>query len=231
MPKHKPKRSAPTLDMTAMCDVAFLLLTFFMLTAKMKPTEQVPVDTPTSISETKLPDVGTCAILVGKEGDVYLDMVGAQTRRALITEMNSSFSLGLNAEEINRFVNIGGIGCSRQNLKKFLTMDAADKADLAKLTFEERTKRGFGGIPIDTADINKSELADWLHRSRTAQFNYKKKRMEEGDNSIKDYAYVVKADKDTPYPAIRKVINTLTDIGINKFNLITSQEGKPGGEE
>ena len=30
MPKNKPKRSAPTIDMTAMCDVAFLLLTFFM---------------------------------------------------------------------------------------------------------------------------------------------------------------------------------------------------------
>ena len=39
MPKHKPKRSAPSIDMTAMCDVAFLLLTFFMLTAKAKPQE------------------------------------------------------------------------------------------------------------------------------------------------------------------------------------------------
>ena len=59
MPKHKPKRSAPTIDMTAMCDVAFLLLTFFMLTAKAKPQELVVVDTPSSISETKLPDAGT----------------------------------------------------------------------------------------------------------------------------------------------------------------------------
>lgn len=70
MPKHKPKRSAPSIDMTAMCDVAFLLLTFFMLTAKAKPQETVIVDTPTSISETKLPDAGTLTILVDKTGKV-----------------------------------------------------------------------------------------------------------------------------------------------------------------
>ena len=71
MPKHKPKRGAPSIDMTAMCDVAFLLLTFFMLTAKAKPQEAVIVDTPTSISETKLPDVNTLTVLVSKEGNVF----------------------------------------------------------------------------------------------------------------------------------------------------------------
>ena len=66
MPKHKPARKAPSIDMTAMCDVAFLLLTFFMLTAKMKPQETVVIDTPSSISETKLPEAGTLTILIGK---------------------------------------------------------------------------------------------------------------------------------------------------------------------
>ena len=53
MPKVKPVRHTPLVDMTAMTDVAFLLLTFFMLTAKMKPQEPVVIDTPSSISEIK----------------------------------------------------------------------------------------------------------------------------------------------------------------------------------
>ncbi len=81
--------------MTAMCDVAFLLLTFFMLTAKAKPQETVIVDTPSSISETKLPDAGTLTILVGKDGKVFLDMVGQHTRLELIKSVSSRFQLGL----------------------------------------------------------------------------------------------------------------------------------------
>ena len=51
MPQVKAKRQSVSLDMTAMCDVAFLLLTFFMLTAKFKPEEAVTIAPPSSISE------------------------------------------------------------------------------------------------------------------------------------------------------------------------------------
>jgi biopolymer transport protein ExbD len=84
MPKVKAARKSTHIDMTAMTDVAFLLLTFFMLTAKMKPTEPVKVDTPSSISETKLPDANTIMILVDNKGKVYLDMAGSKTRYELI---------------------------------------------------------------------------------------------------------------------------------------------------
>jgi biopolymer transport protein ExbD len=217
MPKHKPKRSGPSLDMTAMCDVAFLLLTFFILTAKAKPQETVTVDTPSSISEAKLPEVGTLTILVSKEGNVYLDPAGAPARRALISTMNTQYNMGLSTVEQNKFVNMGSFGAPTGDFKRMLAADGPDRAKLAT------------GIPIDTADINKSELAAWLHQARLAQFNYKKEAIAEGKNpdEVKEYAIVVKADKDTPYAAIEKVINTLTDINLNKFNLITSQEGDP----
>jgi biopolymer transport protein ExbD len=73
---------------------------------------------------------------------------------------------------------------------------------------------------VDTADINKSELADWVHNARIAQF-----RMKQEGKVTDEYVIVVKADKNTPYPAVQRVINTLTDINVNKFNLITSMEG------
>ncbi len=209
MPKHKPKRGAPSVDMTAMTDVAFLLLTFFMLTAKAKPQELVVVDTPTSISETKLPDAGTLTILVDKTGKIFLDMAGSHTRMSLIDDVNSRYSLGLTDKEKLIFANLGSFGVPRNRLKQYINTEPA-----------ERAKFPTDGIPVDSLDVNKSELADWVHNARLAQFRMK------NEGKVKDeYVMVVKADQDTPYPAVQKVINTLTDINVNKFNLITSAEG------
>jgi biopolymer transport protein ExbD len=209
MPKNKPKRSAPSIDMTAMCDVAFLLLTFFMLTAKAKPQETVVIDTPSSISETKLPDAGTLTIMVNKDGKVFMDMAGQHTRLSLIDDINSRFQLGLNDQQKMKFANLGSFGVPRAELRKYLDLSPAD-----------RNTYPSSGIPIDTADINKSELADWIHNARLAQFRMKQ------EGKVKDeYVMIVKADQTTPYPAVQKVINTLTDINVNKFNLITSMEG------
>lgn len=209
MPKNKPKRSAPSIDMTAMCDVAFLLLTFFMLTAKAKPQETLVIDTPSSISETKLPDAGTLTVLIGKDGKIFLDMAGQHTRLSLIDDINSRFQLGLNAEQKMKFANVGSFGVPRNRLKQYLDLPPA-----------ERNKFPSEGIPVDTVDINKSELADWIHNARLAQFRMK------NEGKVKDeYVMIVKADQNTPYPAVQRVINTLTDINVNKFNLITSMEG------
>lgn len=210
MPKHKPKRSAPTIDMTAMCDVAFLLLTFFMLTAKAKPQEAVIVDTPSSISETKLPEAGTLTILISKEGKIFLDMAGSHTRMSLIDDVNSRYQLGLSDKEKLVFANLGSFGVPRNRLKQYIDTNPGERVNFPA-----------EGIPVDTTDINKSELADWVHNARLAQF-----RMKQEGKVKEEYVMVVKADKDTPYPAVQKVINTLTDINVNKFNLITSSEGK-----
>ncbi|MBL7808595.1 MAG: biopolymer transporter ExbD [Saprospiraceae bacterium] len=209
MPKNKPKRSAPSIDMTAMCDVAFLLLTFFMLTAKAKPQETVVIDTPSSISETKLPDAGTLTIMVSNEGKVFMDMAGQHTRLSLIDDINSRYQLGLNDQQKMKFANLGSFGVSRAELKKYIDLPPAERATYPS-----------SGIPIDTVDVNKSELADWIHNARLAQFRMKQ------EGKVKDeYVMIVKADQNTPYPAVQKVINTLTDINVNKFNLITSMEG------
>ena len=68
MPKVKVPRKSTSVDMTAMTDVAFLLLTFFMLATKFKPDEPVVVDTPSSISEIKLPESGIMQITIDKQG-------------------------------------------------------------------------------------------------------------------------------------------------------------------
>jgi biopolymer transport protein ExbD len=64
MPKVKIARKSTLVDMTAMCDVAFLLLTFFMLTTKFKPNDPVVVDMPKSVYEIKLPQSDIMTITV-----------------------------------------------------------------------------------------------------------------------------------------------------------------------
>jgi len=210
MPKHKPKRGAPAIDMTAMCDVAFLLLTFFMLTAKAKPQETLVIDTPSSVSQTKLPDAGTLTILVGKDGKIFLDMTGQHTRKSLIDDVSSRHQIPMSEEEKIEFANSGSFGVPRSQLRQWLNLDKADRDKIST------------GIPVDTVDVNKSELADWIHNARLAQF-----RMKQEGKVKEEYVMVVKADKDTPYPAIQKVVNTLVDINVNKFNLITNMEEDP----
>ncbi|MEK6551819.1 MAG: biopolymer transporter ExbD [Bacteroidota bacterium] len=72
MPRIKKKRVSIRIDMTPLVDVAFLLLTFFMLTTQFKPAEDVEVVFPYSHSEIKLPESNTMLIYVSKDGKLFL---------------------------------------------------------------------------------------------------------------------------------------------------------------
>ena len=74
MPKVKIPRKSTTIDMTAMVDVSFLLLTFFMLTTQFKSDDSLIVDTPSSISEIKLPDTDILNITVDAAGKVFFSI-------------------------------------------------------------------------------------------------------------------------------------------------------------
>ena len=70
MGKVKVKKSDTFIDMTPMSDVMTLLLTFFMLTSTFVKNEPVKVNTPGSVSETKVPENGVLTILVSPEKDL-----------------------------------------------------------------------------------------------------------------------------------------------------------------
>jgi biopolymer transport protein ExbD len=66
------KRIAIRIDMTAMCDVAFLLLIFFMSTTQFKPPEAVAVRLPVSSSEIHIPETNTIVLTVTRDGRILV---------------------------------------------------------------------------------------------------------------------------------------------------------------
>lgn len=88
MPRIKKKRVAVRIDMTPLVDVAFLLLTFFMLTTQFKPPEEVEIALPLSHSEIKLPESNTMTINIGKDGKLYLGFDSAILMERMFGQAN-----------------------------------------------------------------------------------------------------------------------------------------------
>ncbi len=88
MPKFKPHRQGYRIDMTPLVDVAFLLLTFFMLTTTFKPTEEVTIVLPSSHSEFKLPESDVMTIEISKDGRLFLGVDSQILRGRLFGKAN-----------------------------------------------------------------------------------------------------------------------------------------------
>lgn len=195
MAVKKSIRHRPVIDMTPMVDLGFLLVTFFMMTTQFAPTDLVSVAIPHSTSEIKLPESNTATILISKEGNVYFRMDGTRNQRSLGVKLNEAYNLGLTEGEIDKFSVSIGFGMPLAGIKEFL-----------QLSETEQKNMNLSGIPVETG---KNELADWLMYARIAN---------------QKATFVVKADKATPYPVVKRVMDTLQDHNINRFGLITDTE-------
>lgn len=206
MPKLKMPRKSTNVDMTAMCDVAFLLLTFFMLATKFKPDEPVTVVTPNSISEIPLPDVDIMMITVDPKGRVFFSVDNPNIRAGVINDMNEYKGLGLSPAEINSFKYGASVGVPLNQLKSYLAAPPGAQKDFDKTA---------PGIPTDTvADSDANELGAWIRVAR---------------NNNPQLRITIKADAEASYPNIQKVIKTLEGWKIFKFNLITGLKAVPTG--
>jgi biopolymer transport protein ExbD len=204
MPKVKMARKSTLVDMTAMCDVAFLLLTFFMLATKFKPDEPVTVVTPSSINTKMLPDSDVIMLTIDDKGRVFFSMDGQPKRQKLIEDLNTQFKLGLDGREINNFIIGASVGTELKNLKAYLGMKPAERKASGLET----------GIPTDSAN---NEIATWIEYARSAQ----------GGNPRLQYC--IQADNNTPYPKIKDVLEAFKKKGIQKLNLVTNLEAPPPG--
>ena len=197
----KMTKKSLTTDMTAMCDVAFLLLTFFILTATSKIPEALPVDMPSSTVQSKLPETDLATLTVGK-GKVFFDLKGKEVRIQTLEKMAEKYGLQFTDEDKKEFSLMEGFGVDIASLKSIIEMEHADRAKVSQ-----------PGIPKDSLN---NQLADWLRISRQANI----------DVNDKDLEIAIKGDSKEEYPAIRKVMDILQDQGINSFSLVTGLRGK-----
>jgi len=193
--------------MTAMCDVAFLLLTFFMLATKFKPDEPVVVRTPSSISEIPQPE-NSILLTVDPDGRVYFDYDNKKAKRMLIETVSREKQLNLTEAQMQSFVNGASFGLPFNQMKSYLDIPPMEQKTFA-----------FTGIPIDTSYVAETnELGYWVQAARFAG-------QEEGHAP----RICIKCDAATAYPKVKDVIKTLTKNNIDRFNLLTSLEAVPEG--
>jgi biopolymer transport protein ExbD len=207
MAKIKMSKKATSIDMTAMCDVAFLLLTFFILTATAKAPEALPVDTPSSTVQTKLPETGLVMLTVGKnEGkeQVFYGMKDRDIRSGALDYMAQKYQIEFTDKEKEQFMLVDEFGVPLEGLKQLLSMKAADRVKSGVQT----------GIPCDS--IN-NQLQDWIQGARQANID---------NGGTKELQFAIKGDAKELYPQIKRVMDILQDQKINSFNLVTGLRGK-----
>ena len=227
MGKVKIKRKSTLIDMPAMSDVTVLLLTFFMLTSTFLQKEPIIVNTPSSVSEIKVPDQNLVTILISPKGQVFLSISGdgdttyssENVRKELLVNVMAEYNkyrknkVQFTQKQVNTFARCASFGYPIAQLPEFLDQDVTKQDELL-----DPQKNGQSGIPVDmNQDLDHpNEFQMWmraLYSSSNANLI----------STIKDgKGIAIKADKDTPYSVVNVVMDNLQTLKMNKFSLMTA---------
>jgi biopolymer transport protein ExbD len=209
MGRAKIPRKSTNIDMTAMCDVAFLLLSFFILATKFKPPEALTVVTPSSVSSKVAPDKKVVLITMDHDGKVYFSVSDddKNKKKDIIDAVNTAKNLNLtDAEKKNFYLNPSAyIGVPFSQLKSYL--------DLAPEQVKDAKQPG-----IPTVDSTNNELIDWMRATVTAFQGDKMNILVKGDDAAK-------------YPSFQGVIIAFKKNDQLKFQLVTNPVTAPPGSE
>ncbi|RYY48587.1 MAG: biopolymer transporter ExbD [Chitinophagaceae bacterium] len=208
MPKVKIPRKSTIVDMTAMCDVAFLLLSFFILATKQKPPEVMAVNPPNSISAKAAPDK-SILITMTKDGRAFISIGDDTKKQEILENVNLTNALGLTPAELAKWKKEEFYGLPLGQVKS--SMALAEPIKPASLP----------GIPI--MDSTKNELETWL-RSVTNVYAG-------GDQSKLQEMLLIKGDGEALYPVFNNVKRAFKKNKLYKFRIVTNGESVPVGSE
>ena len=182
MPKVKIPRKSTSVDMTAMCDVAFLLLTFFILTTKFRPQEAVTIDIPSSTAQIPIPEKDIMMFQIAPDGRLFFGLDDQNTRLKLLERLSTTYELTLTQDQKDAFRLIETWGMDIRSLPDFLKMDPT-----ARGAFNQP------GLNIDTTG-GQHQVEDLILFSRQENNNLR---------------IAIKGDKTTEYRHFDKLIQAL----------------------
>ncbi len=203
MARAKIKRGSTFVDMTAMCDVAFLLLTFFILAAQFKPSEAIEVVTPSSVSNKHAPQKDFFNVTIDKNNKVYIDM-DEGIRGDVLAEIAKQRNINYSPEDIQEFKKATFVGVPLSQLNQF-----------TRLSAEQMSKEKFPGVPVDSTN---NELQAWITAAVNASLGRK-------------LNFLIKGDDASKYTTFSSVIDAFKKNDIYKYNLVTNAEEVPVGSE
>lgn len=203
MARAKIKRGSTNVDMTAMCDVAFLLLTFFILAAQFKPSEAIAVVTPSSVSNKHAPQKDYFNVTIDKDNKVYIDM-DESMKPDVLEAVGKLTNMQFSDADVQAFKGTDFVGVPLNQLKQFMS-----------LTPEQRAKIPLPGIPYDSTN---NEVLTWVTAA-----------VQVGQGSKVNF--LIKGDNATKYTTFSKVIDAFKKNEIFKYNLVTNAEEVPEGSE
>lgn len=216
MGKIKVAKSAPSIDMTPMVDLAFLLVTFFMLTASFRMAEPVIVDPPSSVSDKTLPE-NTVLVTIDNNGRVFFGIGNGEAKINALAKISEKYGVKFTADQIKKFGGLSSFGVEVKDLPRYL-----DASENERLKFQPQK-----GVPLDSVN---NQLKDWINFG-ALELNaiYLRNKDEAATKNIEFKGekprYAIKADGKAKYIYVKDVFKTFTDMKIYTFNLITSLEG------
>lgn len=205
MPKIKIPRKSTFIDMTAMCDVAFLLLSFFILTTKFKPSEAVTVTPPSSVSSKAAPEKDVVLVTIDNKGKVFLSFSEEDKKAEVLQKIGEVKGMQFFPAEIKTFQKAPFVGLPLSQLRSFLQQ-----------TPEAMASMKMPGIPAQ--DTINNELTDWIGAVVTV---YQGQKMN----------LLVKGDMDAKYPAFKGVLAAFKKNEQFKFQMVTNTESIPEGTD
>jgi len=205
MGKIKIEKKDIWIDMTPMSDVMTLLLCFFMLTSTFLTPEPVKVNTPSSVSEVKVPENDVLNILVSPEGNIYVGSENKNTMQEMMETVTDKFGITLTSAQLKNFREDAMIGAPMAVFTDYYSLDKEKMGEeIQKLS-----------IPLDSIDGGKSEFQEWVAAAR---------------DSNPDIRLAIKADGATSYAVIKKMMSELQDMNENRYQLITNLDTKKQAE-
>ena len=119
MPRPKIARKSTWVDMTAFCDVAFLLLSFFIMATKTKPPEAITVMMPSSVSSKAVELNDQVLVTINKDGKVFLSLSEPERKQQVVEEVAKLKGVPISPADVKKAANVDFFGAPIAQMPSF----------------------------------------------------------------------------------------------------------------